>query len=62
MRACHNEVIEYYEAWGPDLGPLLEQANLLVTVHDGIARVVTEPGINPDTGLFGYMVGVYLHG
>lgn len=62
MRHCVNESIEYYEEFGDELGPLLEQAALVVTAHGGVARVVSEPGVNPDTGLFGYVVGVYLHG
>ena len=62
MRLCQNEDVKYYESYGDELGPLLEQASLVVTAHGGVSRVVSEPGINPDTGQFGYLVGVYLHG
>lgn len=62
MRNCFNENVSVYETEGKNLGTLLIEAAGLVDKHDGIARVLTEPQTDPDTGDFTYVVTVLLHG
>lgn len=62
MRHCFNEDVQVHEVSGDNLGLLLIEAAGLVDKHDGVARVVTDPTIDPDTGLFTYNVTAYLHG
>ncbi len=62
MRECRNESVSVHEVMGTNLGLLLIEAAGLVDTHDGYARVLTEPQVDPDNGFFTYCVTVYLHG
>lgn len=62
MRHCYNESVQVHEDQDTDLSKSLARAAVLVKEHEGFARLVAEPQVDPDTGSFVYVTTVYLHG